>query len=47
MKSKVGRKHNCIPFLMELKLEADWLMLKESSPLKQLGQMEPNLEGTM
>jgi hypothetical protein len=21
----------------------DWLMLKKSSPLKQLGQMEPNL----
>jgi hypothetical protein len=22
---------------------SDWLMLKKSSPLKQLGQMEPNL----
>jgi hypothetical protein len=24
-------------------LKKDWLMLKKSSPLKQLGQMEPNL----
>jgi hypothetical protein len=24
-------------------LFSDWLMLKKSSPLKQLGQMEPNL----
>jgi hypothetical protein len=22
---------------------SDWLMLKKSSPLKQLGQIEPNL----
>ena len=25
----------------------DWLMLKKSSPLKQLGQMEPNLAGSI
>ena len=25
----------------------DWLMLKKSSPLKQLGQMEPNLAGSV
>jgi hypothetical protein len=25
------------------KKNSDWLMLKKSSPLKQLGQMEPNL----
>ena len=28
-------------------LFSDWLMLKKSSPLKQLGQMEPNLEGSI
>jgi hypothetical protein len=26
---------------------SDWLMLKQSSPLKQLGQMEPNLAGSI
>ena len=26
---------------------SDWLMLKKSSPLKQLGQMEPNLAGSI
>ena len=26
---------------------SDWLMLKTSSPLKQLGQMEPNLAGSI
>jgi hypothetical protein len=25
----------------------DWLMLKKSSPLKLLGQMEPNLAGSI
>jgi hypothetical protein len=28
-------------------LFSDWLMLKKSSPLKQLGQMEPNLAGSI
>ena len=28
-------------------LVSDWLMLKKSSPLKQLGQMEPNLAGSI
>jgi hypothetical protein len=26
---------------------SDWLMLKKSSPLKLLGQMEPNLAGSI
>ena len=26
---------------------SDWLMFKKSSPLKQLGQMEPNLAGSI
>ena len=30
-------------WLPRLILFSDWLMLKKSSPLKQLGQMEPNL----
>ena len=28
-------------------LVSDWLMLKKSSPLKLLGQMEPNLAGSI
>ena len=28
-------------------LFSDWLMLKKSSPLKQLSQMEPNLAGSI
>ena len=28
-------------------LFSDWLMLKKSFPLKQLGQMEPNLAGSI
>jgi len=28
-------------------LFSDWLMLKKSSPLKLLGQMEPNLAGSI
>jgi hypothetical protein len=28
-------------------LFSDWLMLKKSSPLKQLGQMEPSLAGSI
>jgi hypothetical protein len=28
-------------------LVSDWLMLKKSSPLKLLGQMEPNLTGSI
>jgi hypothetical protein len=28
-------------------LVSDWLMLKNSSPLKLLGQMEPNLAGSI
>ena len=28
-------------------LFSDWLMLTKSSPLKQLGQMEPNLAGSV
>ena len=28
-------------------LFSDWLMLKKSSPLKQLGQMEPNMAGSI
>jgi hypothetical protein len=28
-----------------LVLVSDWLMLRKSSPLEQLGQMEPNLAG--
>jgi hypothetical protein len=28
-------------------LVSDWLMLKKSSPLKLLGQMEPNLAGSL
>jgi hypothetical protein len=28
-------------------LSSDWLMLKKSSPLKHLDQMEPNLAGSI
>jgi hypothetical protein len=28
-------------------LVSDWLLLKKSSPLKLLGQMEPNLAGSI
>jgi hypothetical protein len=28
-------------------LVSDWLMLKKNSPLKLLGQMEPNLAGSI
>jgi hypothetical protein len=28
-------------------LVSDWLMIKKSSPLKLLGQMEPNLAGSI
>ena len=51
--AKLGRKHLCKILykassfgsirLPRLILFSDWLMLKKSSPLKQLGQMEPNL----
>ena len=34
-------------WLPRLILFSDWLMLKKSSPLKQLGQMEPNLAGSI
>jgi hypothetical protein len=30
-------------YIEDLILFSDWLMLKKSSPLKQFGQMEPNL----
>jgi hypothetical protein len=33
---------NTSQWLPRLILFSDWLMLKKSSPLKQLGQMEPN-----
>jgi hypothetical protein len=36
-----GRYQSMAP--PRLILFSDWLMLKKSSPLKQLGQMEPNL----
>jgi hypothetical protein len=34
-------------WLPRLILFSEWLMLKKSSPLKQLGQMEPNLAGSI
>ena len=37
-------QQTCPPRLI---LFSDWLMLKKSSPLKQLGQMEPNLAGSI
>ena len=38
-----------LPTNMATKINSfsDWLMLKKSSPLKQLGQMEPNLAGSI
>jgi hypothetical protein len=34
-------------WLPRLILFSDWLMLKKSSPLKLLGQMEPNMAGSI
>ena len=55
--AKFGRKHLCKILYKtssfgsirptRLFLFSDWLMLKKSSPLKQLGQMEPNLAGSI
>jgi hypothetical protein len=54
--AKLGRKHLCKILYKtssfgsirpRLILFSDWLMLKKSSPLKQLGQMEPNLAGSI
>jgi hypothetical protein len=36
-----------IPHMTRAILVSDWLMLKKSSPLKLLGQMEPNLAGSI
>ena len=41
-----------VPFCQQIwlpraSLVSDWLMLKKSSPLKLLGQMEPNLAGSI
>ena len=36
----------CVVFCWAI-LVSDWLMLKQSSPLKLLGQMEPNLAGSI
>jgi hypothetical protein len=56
--TKLGRKHiykvlyHFVPFRQQIWppraiLVSDWLMLKKSSPLKLLGQMEPNLAGSI
>jgi hypothetical protein len=37
----------CAESLKKFFFFSDWLMLKKSSPLKQLGQMEPNLAGSI
>ena len=44
--------HHFVPFLQQIWppraiLVSDWLMLKQSSPLKLLGQMEPHLAGSI
>ena len=55
--AKHGRKHLCKILYFassfgsiwppRLVLFSDWLMLKKCSPLKQFGQMEPNLAGSI
>jgi hypothetical protein len=46
-------KHlHLVPFVQQIWLPrailfSDWLLLKKSSPLKLLGQMEPNLAGSI
>ena len=44
--------HHFVPFRQQIWppraiLVSDWLMLKKSTPLKLLGQMEPNLAGSI
>jgi hypothetical protein len=51
VRSSIKRLH-LVPFGQQIWLPraiffSDWLMLKKSSPLQLLGQMEPNLTGSI
>jgi hypothetical protein len=52
MMFRISTKPEFVPFGQQIWLQrailvSDWLMLNKSSPLKLLGQMEPNLAGSI